>query len=157
MKLLARPETSIYVVGDPDQTIYTWRGANQGIILGFEKTYHDVETIILNQNYRSTKTILDAANKLIVNNKKRVPKDLFTNQGAGDPIAVKVTPTSEDEARWVGQEIAKIARDRKRDDGQPDYRNIAILYRSSYMTRPFEAELKGPGHSVHDLRRPPFL
>ena len=145
MRLLARPETSIYVVGDPDQTIYTWRGANQAIILGFEKTYHDVETIILNQNYRSTKTILDAANKLIVNNKKRVPKDLFTNQGAGDPISVKVTPTSEDEAHWVGQEIAKIARDRKRDDGQPDYRNIAILYRSSYMTRPFEAELKDRG------------
>jgi DNA helicase-2/ATP-dependent DNA helicase PcrA len=145
MKLLTNPATSIYVVGDPDQTIYTWRGANQGIILGFEKTYSPLETIILNQNYRSTKTILGAANKLIVNNKKRVPKDLFTNQGEGDPIAVKVTGTSEEEARWVGQEVAKLARLNKKDNGEPDYRNIAILYRSSYMTRPFEAELKDRG------------
>ena len=145
MKLLVRPETSIYVVGDPDQTIYTWRGANQGIILGFEKTFPGVETIILNQNYRSTKTILDAANHLIVNNKKRVPKDLFTNQGLGEPIAIKVAGGSEEEARWVGQEIAKIVRLAKRDDGQPDYRNIAVLYRSSYLTRPFEAELKDRG------------
>jgi superfamily I DNA/RNA helicase len=74
MKLLLRSDTSIYVVGDPDQTIYTWRGANQTIILNFEKEYPNVETIILNENYRSTKTILDAANKLIANNKKRVPK-----------------------------------------------------------------------------------
>jgi DNA helicase-2/ATP-dependent DNA helicase PcrA len=145
MRLLARPETSIYVVGDPDQTIYTWRGANQGIILGFEKTYPNVETIILNQNYRSTKTVLGAANKLIVHNKKRVPKDLFTNAGEGEPISVKVASTSEDEARWVGQEVAKVARLRKNLNGDPDYRSIAILYRSSYLTRPFEAELKDRG------------
>jgi DNA helicase-2/ATP-dependent DNA helicase PcrA len=145
MKLLIRPDTSIYVVGDPDQTIYTWRGANQNIILGFETQYANVETIILNENYRSTKTILAAANKLIANNKKRVPKDLFTNHAEGDKIETNMLPSPEEEATWVGGKIASLARTQKNEEGNPDYSNIAILYRSSYMTRPFEAELKDRG------------
>jgi DNA helicase-2/ATP-dependent DNA helicase PcrA len=109
MKLLLRNDTSIYVVGDPDQTIYTWRGANQNIILNFEKEYPFVETIILNENYRSTKTILDAANKLISNNKKRVPKDLYTNHAEGEKIETNMLPKAEDEAHWVGGKIASLA------------------------------------------------
>jgi DNA helicase-2/ATP-dependent DNA helicase PcrA len=144
MKLLIRSDTSIYVVGDPDQTIYTWRGANQSIILNFEREFPNVETIILNENYRSTKTILDAANKLIANNKKRVPKDLFTNAGTGEKIETNMLPSGEDEAHWVGGEIKTLAMN-SRVDGEPNYRNIAILYRSSYMTRPFEVELKDRG------------
>ena len=144
MKLLLRSDTSIYVVGDPDQTIYTWRGANQNIILNFEHEYPSVETIILNENYRSTKTILDAANKLIANNKKRVPKDLYTNHAIGDKIETNMLPKAEDEAHWVGGKIQSIAQTDK-VDGEPNYRNIAVLYRSSYMTRPFEAELKDRG------------
>lgn len=142
MRLLLRPDTSIYVVGDPDQTIYTWRGANQTIILNFEKQYPNVETIILNENYRSTKTILAAANKLIANNKKRVPKDLFTNHDEGKKIETNVLPKAEDEAHWVASKIAEIGRADKDEKGEPNYRKVAILYRSSYMTRPFESELK---------------
>lgn len=145
MKLLLRPDTSVYVVGDPDQTIYTWRGANQKIILGFEKEFPHVETIILNENYRSTKVILAAANKLIMNNKNRVPKDLFTNHDDGEAIETNMLPKPEDEANWVCSKIASLARNNKDENGNPVYRDIAILYRSSYMTRPFEAELKDRG------------
>ena len=77
VKLLMDESTNLYVVGDPDQTIYTWRGANQNIILEFNKTYPLAETLILDRNYRSTKEILDHANKLIAHNKKRVPKNLY--------------------------------------------------------------------------------
>jgi DNA helicase-2/ATP-dependent DNA helicase PcrA len=105
MKLLTRSDTCVYVVGDPDQTIYTWRGANQNIILNFEKEYPGAETIILNENYRSTKTILGAANALIANNKKRVPKDLFTNDSEGDPIQTNMVATPEDEAHWVARTL----------------------------------------------------
>ncbi len=145
MKLLATPLTSIYVVGDPDQTIYTWRGANQNIILNFDKTYLNAETIILNENYRSTKTILDAANRLISVNKKRVKKDLFTNGDVGDKITIDCQPTGEDEAKWVTKRISDIASKQLLPNGDPDYKNIAILYRSSYMTRPFEMALKNRG------------
>jgi DNA helicase-2/ATP-dependent DNA helicase PcrA len=145
MKLLICENTSVYVVGDPDQTIYTWRGANQKIIMDFEKEFPQTETIILNQNYRSTKTILAAANKLISHNKKRVPKDLFSNIDGGEPIEAKVFPKAEDEARWVCAKIASLANSQKNAEGKPVYSNIAMLYRSSYMTRPFEAELKDRG------------
>ncbi len=145
MKLLLNEGTSIYVVGDPDQTIYTWRGANQNIIMGFEKQFPAVETVILDENYRSTKTILDAANKLIANNKKRVPKTLFTRSSAGEAIETNMLPKPEDEANWVCGKIASIASSHKDENGKPTYNNIAILYRSSYMTRPFEAELKDRG------------
>ena len=78
IKLLSKTSTCHYVVGDPDQTIYTWRGANQDIILNLQKDYLDMETIILNRNYRSTTKILNSANKLIAYNKMRVKKDLYT-------------------------------------------------------------------------------
>ncbi len=142
MRLLTASETSVYVVGDPDQTIYTWRGANQSIILNFDRTYAGAETIVLNENYRSTKTILSAANKLITNNKKRIAKDLFTNGLEGDKIVTDCEPNSEDEAAWVSKRIADIANHQFMPNGDHDYRNIAILYRSAYMTRPFEMALK---------------
>lgn len=142
MRLLTRPDTCVYVVGDPDQTIYTWRGANQSIILNFDKTYPGADTIILNENYRSTKNILAAANKLIAFNKKRVAKDLFTNGPDGDKIVTERQPKGEDEASWVAKKIKDIADGQRLENGDPDYRNIAILYRSSYMTRPFEMALK---------------
>ncbi len=89
VKHLLKPSGCLYVVGDPDQTIYTWRGANQDIILNLKDDYPDLETIILNQNYRSTQNILDSANKLIANNKYRVPKDLFTKNIKGHEITVR--------------------------------------------------------------------
>lgn len=145
LKLLTVPSTSVYVVGDPDQTIYTWRGANQGIILNFDRYFPDSETIILNENYRSTKTILGAANKLIMKNKKRVAKDLFTNGAEGEKITTFMAPSSADEADWVARKITGLAYDNKNENNEPTYDNIAILYRSSYMTRPFESALKDRG------------
>ncbi len=145
LKLLTTQSTSVYVVGDPDQTIYTWRGANQKIILNFDSYFPNSETIILNENYRSTKTILGAANKLIMKNKKRVPKDLFTNGAEGEKITTFMAPTSNDEAEWVARKISGLAASNKNENNEPIYDNIAILYRSSYMTRPFEAALKDRG------------
>ncbi|MCR5692425.1 MAG: ATP-dependent helicase [Bacilli bacterium] len=141
IKLLMSNNTSLYVVGDPDQTIYTWRNANMKIILDFEKNFPNVETVILNENYRSTKTILDAANLLIAKNRNRVPKDLYSNLGEGKAIEVNNLPNAEEEASWVAGKIADIARKQSGPEGEI-YSNIAILYRSSYMTRAFESALK---------------
>lgn len=142
MSLLLRRDTCLYVVGDPDQTIYTWRGANQNIILNYEQEYGNVETIILNENYRSTKKILDAANKLIKNNKKRVPKDLFTNADVGEEVVGNVLQRADDEASWVARKVSEVARRNRNENGEPTFSNIAVLYRSSYMTRPFEIAFK---------------
>jgi DNA helicase-2/ATP-dependent DNA helicase PcrA len=130
MKLLMRSDTCVYVVGDPDQTIYTWRGANQNIILNFTKEFPDAETIILDRNYRSTKTILDAANLLISKNKKRVPKNLYTLDGAGEAIDIKRLPNAEGEAKYVISQIMNAWRNKTTP---PEYKNIAVLYRSLPM------------------------
>ena len=141
LKLLVSPTTNLYVVGDPDQTIYTWRGANQGIILNFPSDFAPCHDIVLARNYRSTKTILDTANRLISHNKKRVPKDLFTQSGLGDPIVAKKFDSAEEEAHFVVEEISRYAR----KETPVNYRNIAVLYRSSYLTRPFESEFAHTG------------
>ncbi|MCQ2772428.1 MAG: UvrD-helicase domain-containing protein, partial [Bacilli bacterium] len=142
MKLLMRADTCLYVVGDPDQTIYTWRGANQDIMLGLERNHENVETIVLNENYRSTKKILDAANHLIAHNKKRIPKDLFTNAAEGEYIQATSQPKPEDEANWVASKISQISREHRNEKGEPIFNNIVVLYRSSYLTRPFESAFK---------------
>lgn len=136
VKLLMNAETNLYVVGDPDQTIYTWRGANQKIILDFNKNFPLAETLILDRNYRSTKTILDHANKLISFNKHRVPKNLYTEGETGEPVKVESSRKRDDEAFWVANEIQNII---KRNPNT-SYRDIAILYRASYLTLPFENE-----------------
>ena len=136
VNFLKKPAASLYVVGDPDQTIYTWRGANQNIILDLNKRYVDMITIVLDRNYRSTQAILTAANKLIAHNKLRVTKNLYTNQSGGDPIVVNSAPSGRLEADYVAREIAKL----KRFEGY-NYRDIALLYRSNYITMDFEAAL----------------
>ncbi len=141
LNLLSNESTNLYVVGDPDQTIYTWRGANQKIILDMPRRFLDLKDVILNENYRSTSSILNCANSLISHNKKRVPKDLFTNQSGGEPVTVKSFDKPEEEARYVVDEVEKIAGKGK----DAIYSNIAILYRSSYLTRPFETELAHRG------------
>ena len=134
VQYLLRPSSCLYVVGDPDQTIYTWRGANQDIILSLDKTYQ-IETVILDQNYRSTKTILDVANKLIDCNKHRVKKDLYSTLGDGDPIRIKKLLTQDEEALDVIQDILS------RHHQGTSYAKIAILYRANYLTLPFEKML----------------
>ena len=136
LKLLSKPSTCHYVVGDPDQTIYTWRGANQDIILNLQKDFLDMETIILNRNYRSTEKILNSANKLIAHNKMRVKKDLYTENESGSPIVVHKSPSSKSEADYVAREINKLIQ----INGY-SYKDIAILYRSNYITMDFETAL----------------
>jgi len=140
---LNRGDNSIYVVGDPDQTIYTWRGANQKIIMNFDRTFPGAETIILDRNYRSTKKILKVANTLIAKNKNRIPKDLYTEEVEGDDVVTRKVPKAEDEASYVAREVNRLAK--LQGNGVPDYRGIALLYRSSYLTRPFETEFTGRG------------
>lgn len=137
VQLLKKPDCSLYVVGDPDQTIYTWRGANQDIILDIHQRYQ-METIVLDQNYRSTQTILDTANQLILHNRKRVKKDLFTQNGKGKPIVFQSLFKSEDEANWVADQIEELEKQAQKEGENFSYNDIAILYRSSYLTLPFE-------------------
>ena len=141
VKLLVKPTTSVFVVGDPDQTIYTWRGANQDLILNFDRDFRPTRTIILNENYRSTKKILDTANKLIAHNKKRVPKDLFTENDDGEEIVVKNFYKREFEAKFV---VDEIERQKNKNPGLT-YRDFAVLYRAAYLSLPFESELMQRG------------
>ena len=136
INLLQKPFTSLYVVGDPDQTIYTWRGANQNIILDLNKRYPDMVTVVLDRNYRSTQAILNAANKLIAHNKLRVTKNLYTKELGGEPITVNCSPSGRLEADYVAREINKL-----KTYGGYNYSDIALLYRSNYITMDFEAAL----------------
>ena len=137
IKLLMKDSTSLYVVGDPDQTIYTWRGANQSIILNFNKDFPMAETIILDRNYRSTKPILEAANRLISHNKKRVPKNLYTDNESDAEVVAERLFTRDKEAEYVVNEIERI----KMENPDASYKDIAILYRAAYLTLPIENEL----------------
>ena len=136
VKYLKKPEASLYVVGDPDQTIYTWRGANQNIILDLNKKYYDMITIVLDRNYRSTQAILNSANKLIAHNKLRVTKNLYTKENLGDPVNVHSSPSGRLEADYVAREISKL-----KQFGHYQYKDIALLYRSNYITMDFEQAL----------------
>ena len=136
VKYLKKPEASLYVVGDPDQTIYTWRGANQNIILELNKRYYDMITIVLDRNYRSTQAILNAANKLIAHNKLRVTKNLYTKENEGDKVNVHSSPSSRLEADYVAREISKL-----KQFGGYQFKDIALLYRSNYITMDFETAL----------------
>lgn len=136
VRFLKKPEASLYVVGDPDQTIYTWRGANQSIILDLNKKYYDMITIVLDRNYRSTQAILNSANKLIAHNKLRVTKNLYTKENLGDPVNVHSSPSGRLEADYVAREISKL-----KQFGDYQYKDIALLYRSNYITMDFEQAL----------------
>ena len=136
VNFLKKPMASLYVVGDPDQTIYTWRGANQNIILDLNKRYYDMITIVLDRNYRSTQAILNAANKLIAHNKLRVTKNLYTRESIGEKVNVHSSPSGRLEADYVAREIAKL-----KQFGGFEYKDIALLYRSNYITMDFEAAL----------------
>lgn len=136
VRLLIRDDSNLYVVGDPDQTIYTWRGANQNIILKLNENFPDIETIILDRNYRSTKIILDSANKLISNNKQRIKKDLYTENVGGNPISVYTGLSTQLEANYVAKEIEQLT-----SKNGYQLKDIAILYRSNYVTVDFEKAL----------------
>ena len=132
-RMLAAKHRKLCVVGDPDQSIYSWRGANIRNILEFEKDFKDAKTITLEQNYRSTKVILEASNKLITKNKKRKEKSLFTDKASGDPIEVRELLTEGEEARWVSQHIRQLVE----EDGA-SLKDIAVFYRTNAQSRSFE-------------------
>ena len=139
IKKLTGDNNHLYVVGDPDQTIYTWRGADVNIIMNFEKDFSPCHTVILNENYRSNKNILNGANSVIKNNRNRVKKDLFTNKDSDEKITFYSATSEEDEASWIALRIREEYRKGK------DYKNFAILYRSNYLSRAIEKGLLDGG------------
>ena len=136
LTLLCGENTGIFVVGDPDQTIYTWRGAKQKLILDFNNYFVGAKTIILNENYRSTQNILNHSNELIAVNEERIKKDLFTNGEKGKEVQVLSFYNSEIEAREVIKRIKNL-----HEKSGVNYNQCAILYRSGYLSRLFEKEL----------------
>ena len=132
IKMLSEVHKNICVVGDDDQSIYSWRGACSDNIINFEKDYEDVEVIFLDQNYRSNSTILDAANAVIKNNTDRKDKALWSENKGGDKITVYAATNDKDET----DDIAKKILDLKAQG--VDYKDIAILYRANYLSRSME-------------------
>lgn len=134
-KYISAKYKNICVVGDIDQAIYGWRGANYKNILNFEKDYKDSKTILLEENYRSTKNILDAANDVIKNNRNRKDKNLWSSNGDGEKIKYYRSYNERDEAQYVIRKIKELV---NRD---VLYRDIAVLYRTNAQSRILEEEM----------------
>ncbi|MCS7303554.1 MAG: UvrD-helicase domain-containing protein [Thermoguttaceae bacterium] len=131
---------NLAVTGDPDQSIYGWRGANLNNILEFERDFPNVHVVRLEQNYRSTRRILRAAAELISHNIKRKQKNLYTENGLGQPVRLVCYPTHQDEARDIAQQIADAVR-----SGRRRYRDFAIFYRINALSRTVELALRAAG------------
>jgi DNA helicase-2/ATP-dependent DNA helicase PcrA len=139
LKLFAGGGASLFCVGDDDQSIYAFRGADVGNMLDFERDFKVQNLIRLEQNYRSHGNILDAANAIIKNNPNRLGKNLWTEAGAGEPIRVHEACADGDEARWIVEEVKALSR-----DGHAR-REIALLYRSNAQSRALEHALFNAG------------
>lgn len=136
VSLLSKKAT-VCVVGDPDQTIYSFRGADVNFILDFDKDFKPCKTIILDQNYRSTGNILNISNNLIRKNRNRLEKDLFTEQTGGKEIVHYLAKSEEEEANYIANTIEEII---SNEDGV-NYHDFAILYRANYLSRTIEQVL----------------
>jgi DNA helicase-2/ATP-dependent DNA helicase PcrA len=132
MKVLCGYHRNLFIVGDPDQTIYTWRGANVRYILDFDKEFPGARTIMMMENYRSTPQIVAAANALIAKNKGRMKKDLLPLKADGPPVVYHHAKTAEAEAQWIAAQIKELA------VADVPYGSIAILYRAHFLSRPLE-------------------
>ena len=132
-RLLAGERRNICVVGDPDQSIYSWRSADIRNILSFQRDYPGCKTISLEQNYRSTSNILDAAQSVISNNRQRLEKGLFTENGGGVPVYAHETYNEEDEAGYVIGEADRLVREKRAKAG-----DCAIMYRVNAQSRALE-------------------
>lgn len=132
IRYLVAPNAKLCVVGDPDQTIYTWRGAQVDIIMHFEKDFPNSKTVILNENYRSEEHILKGANAVIRNNRNRIEKELFTRRHSDDKIVHFSAADEANEPVWVAAKIKELYH-----SGVP-YRDMAVLYRSNYLSRGLE-------------------
>lgn len=131
-QILSGYHHNLFIVGDPDQTIYSWRGANVEFILNFDKAFPSVRTVIMNKNYRSTPNIIKASNSLIEKNKHRIDKSLVPVKRTDIPVIYNHMKTNGLEAEWIASQIKKI-----QESGRK-LRDVAILYRSHFVSRSFE-------------------
>jgi DNA helicase-2/ATP-dependent DNA helicase PcrA len=138
VRLLTERHSNVVVVGDEDQSIYGWRGADIRNILDFERDYPNAKVIRLEQNYRSTKNILEAASAVVANNKERKGKWLWTDSGAGELIQMYEAPDSENEALYIADTIEKHLARNQRD-------RVAVLYRTNFQSRQIEEALRRYG------------
>ena len=143
VRLITRESRNLCVVGDDDQSIYGWRGADIRNILDFEKDFPDATVIKLEQNYRSTANILDAANQIIAHNEGRKEKELWTEDGEGEKITLYAAADERDESAWICQRIRQLQR------GGTPYGSIAILYRMHALSRVLEETLMRAGIPYH--------
>jgi len=143
VKLLTEEHRQVTVVGDDDQSVYSWRGADIRNILNFEEDFPDTKVVKLEQNYRSTTTILDVANALVSHNRGRKPKNLWSERGTGDQVVVLECRDEHEEARLVSEEIVKTLRERPASD-------VAVFYRVNAQSRVLEDMLvrQGIGYRV---------
>ena len=132
MEVLCAWHKNLFVVGDPDQTIYTWRGADGSYLLDFDKKFPGTKTIMMMENYRSTPQILAAANSLIAKNTKRIPKELLPMLPDGGPVVCHFADRQDAEEKWISEEIKRL-----HEAGMP-YSEITLLYRAHYVTRAIE-------------------
>lgn len=135
MNVLCAYHKNLFIVGDPDQTIYTWRGANVKFLMDFPLNFPDVQTIMMNQNYRSTPQILAVANSLISTNKTRIEKSLEPVLEDGKAVVCHHGRNAQEEALWIADKLLEL-----HEQGEA-YRNMTILYRAHYLTRNLEAAL----------------
>ena len=138
--LLTRERQHVCVVGDDAQSIYSFRGANIDNILNFQKSYDDARLFKLEQNYRSTQLIVEAANSLIKKNERQIPKDVYSRKEHGDRLVLKPAYSDREEAMMVCRDIRRI----KREDGC-DYSDFVILYRTNSQSRSFEEQMRKDG------------
>ena len=135
MEVLCGYHKNLFIVGDPDQTIYTWRGADVKYLLDFDQHFPGTKTVMMTENYRSTPEILAAANSLIEKNTHRIPKNLTATLPAGGPVVCRFAPTQEAEADWMAGEMAHL-----HGEGVA-YRDMTVLYRAHYVSRAVEEAL----------------
>ena len=135
MEALCGYHKNLFIVGDPDQTIYTWRGADVKFLLDFDRRFPGTKTIMMMENYRSTPQILAAANSLIGKNHNRIKKDLMPQLPAGESVLCHHAKTAEAEAEWIALQLNEL-----HDQGVP-YKDMTILYRAHYVTRSVEEVL----------------
>jgi DNA helicase II / ATP-dependent DNA helicase PcrA len=136
IEMLASFHKNIFVVGDPDQTIYEWRGAKPEILVDFDKQFPTAQTILMNQNYRSTPNILNLGNHIIKNNKIRVDKDMFTLNNDGIQVTHFHAKNDFEEGLWVANEIKRLV-----NENNAKYSDFAVLYRANFVSRIIEQSL----------------
>ena len=136
MEVLSDYHKNLFVVGDPDQTIYTWRGADIHYLLDFDKKFKGTKTVMMNDNYRSVKSIIDVANSLIKKNKYREEKNLVSVRGKGDNTAAYFAKNADDEADFIAEKITEL-----KEKNNENYKDMTILFRSHFLTRSLENAL----------------